>query len=517
MPIKDYTLKNKKNIVFTEDQNEIVEFLIKRQWAFNLAQTGFGKTLTTIAAYVHKFAESKEKMHCIVIIPVSAVKPFTDTFDNILGVPYNLFTSDKKRPREGALFTIFTYSMLSNNLFSKSKSRKIVNEALSYIFDLKNSYDKLWMIADEAHALQSKSTAQYKTVDMIKRLVDGGWFLTATPILNSLQGLYNMVDIVIPGYFGTLEDFFKKYEVVKTEQRWLRDRFGKPVKRTLYETVGYKNLEDLKARFDKIGIVKAKKYDVTFNFRSVKLSEGMLKYYRWAADGIFSGTYIEDKNSKQKELKELQDSAGARLHDLQRVVSNSHPRFKAIKSPDMITDKEMLLINTIREVISKNEATLIFFSYLDTLERVKYILSKVRDSLDISKILEVSGSVEQSKRKLVENSIEPRSVILITSAGTESMNLQKANNIIFYETPFALRQFIQAVGRITRMDSKFEKFNAYILEAEGTIDTYKKLRLIANAEPIKAIIGGGNSLPAEMLMVSILDKQDMKNEFLWKS
>ena len=78
------------------------------------------------------------------------------------------------------------------------------------------------------------------------------------------------------------------------------------------------------------------------------------------------------------------------------------------------------------------------------------------------------------KEKQLKQKLGPRSVTLITSAGTESVNLQRANNLIFYEIPFPLRQFIQACGRITRMDSNYDKFQVYILEAEGTIDTYKK-------------------------------------------
>jgi len=519
MPFKDYTLKNTRNIVFTEDQNEIVDFLIKRQWAFNLAQTGFGKTLTSLSAYVHKFLTA-EKTHCVIVIPVSAVKPFTDTIGNIIRAPYNIFTSEKKRTMDNALFSIFTYSALSNGLFTKSSRKRITNDALDFLFDLKRTHENLWLIADEAHALQNTSTAQYKTINLIKKLMSGGWFLTATPILNDIDGLFNMVDLVIPGYFGNILDFSKDYKIIRTEKIWVKDRMGKAVQRVIPETIGFKNLDVLKERFSKIGIVKSKTYNVKFNYRSTKLSEGMLKYYKWAANGIFSGTEVNKKSgrrTKDAELKETQDAAGARLHDLQRVVSNSHPKFKAIKDPDLVTEKELLLIRTTEEVISRNEATLIFFSYRDSLDRVKYILERIKAKYSIAKILEVSGDVSQSQRKLVEDAITPGSVVLITTAGTESMNLQKANNIIFYEIPFSLRQFVQGIGRITRMDSKYNEFNVYILEAEGTIDTYKKLRLVANAEPIKAVIGGTNALPAEQLVLMLADKKDMKNEYLWRT
>ena len=58
---KDYTLKNKKGYKLTEDQNEVVEALLKNDNFFNFSQTGFGKTLTTITAAVHKMVERREE------------------------------------------------------------------------------------------------------------------------------------------------------------------------------------------------------------------------------------------------------------------------------------------------------------------------------------------------------------------------------------------------------------------------------------------------------------------------
>ena len=115
----------------------------------------------------------------------------------------------------------------------------------------------------------------------------------------------------------------------------------------------------------------------------------------------------------------------------------------------------------------------------------------------------------------VEKLITPKSVVLITSAGTESINLQRANNMIFYEIPFSIKEFIQACGRITRINSEYDKFKVYILEAVGTIDTYKKNRLVANMPAIQRVLGSKNTLSLELAEISLQDIQDMKNEYLW--
>lgn len=506
--MQDYSLKNKRGFVLSEDQNEIVGALLKNDYYFNCAQTGFGKTLTTLTAAVHKAIERKEdEINFILLLPNSAVKAFTDTLSGQLGLPFNIFTASKTRIMKGARFHIFNYSSLPANLFSQNKEK--TNPEFENFKRLYKEKKNLWLIADEAHMLQDPNTNQYKLVLAIRELFIGGWFLTATPLLNHLDGFFYMVDLLIPEFFKSIYAFRNKFQTFEEVSFW-KTSFGRRLRVTKKVAVGYKNLDILKEMFKEIGIVKSKTYDVEFIYRSISLEKDTQTYYKRAAEGLFSGTKI----GKSRKTKSKQDHAAARLHDIQRVVSNSHPDFKRL-GKDHISEKEKLLLKTILEVIERGEATLVYFSYLETLERIKGLLKKYEDKLNISSIFEISGKVSSEVRRRVESAISPRSVVLITSAGTESVNLQKANNLIFYEIPFPLREFIQAGGRITRTDSNFSKFNIYILEAEGTIDTYKKSRILANSGAIKAVLGGSNILPTELLILTSEDKKAMKEEYLW--
>lgn len=522
--IKDYTLKNKKGYRLSEDQNEVVEALLNNDNFFNLSQTGFGKTLTTITAAVHKLVERKdEDIHFVLIVPTKAIKVFRDTLGNILGVPFNIYSAESIKTQKGARFHIFNYSTIGKDVVpSKAsitkaiKAGKEVPKKHNPIFErfkqLKKEHPNLWLIADEAHMLQDPNTIQYRFVKAANTLFIGRWFLTATPILNDLEGLFHMVTLVSPTFsHGSIYAFRNKYMLFEEGSYFITVR-GKRVRKTTTVLVGYKNLEILKERLSKISIVKSKQYDMNFNYVKTELSEGSMKYYKWAAEGLFSGTL---NKGTRKTKKSKQEHAGARLHDLQRVVSNSHPEFQYLKDRNLASDKEALLIKTIKQIVDSNEAALVYFSYLETLDRVKYILNKLKDKLGLTGIYEISGSITTTQRMRVENLITPKSVTLITSAGTESVNLQKANNIIFYEIPFSIREFIQACGRIARVNSEYNTFDVYILEAGGTIDSYKKNRLIANMPAIKNVLGTRNSLPIELANITLKDVQDMKNEYLW--
>ncbi len=66
------------------------------------------------------------------------------------------------------------------------------------------------VIVDEAHALRNRSSANWRLADAIrKRFL---LLLTATPVQNDLDELYNLVTLLKPGAFSTPADF--KHEFV---------------------------------------------------------------------------------------------------------------------------------------------------------------------------------------------------------------------------------------------------------------------------------------------------------------
>lgn len=478
----------------------------------NCSQTGIGKTFSTLTAAVHKIIERwNDDIHFILLLPLPAVKAFEDELNN-LQLPYNIYTANKSRVLLNARFHIFNYSTLPKDVIQKNKRGQVVGVGTNKYFEtfkeLRQKHPNLWLVADEAHVLQDPNTIQYSFVKEIMPLFIGAWFLTATPILNDSEGLFHMTDLLVPGFWGNIYQFKNKYQILEERIIWkwnprLRQRTAQ---RTM-DVVGFKNLDHMAHKFNEIAIIRAQHYDLTFLYKTAVLSPESERFYKLAADGLFSGK--AGNNNKKK------STHGARLHDLQRVVSNSHKDFKQF-SDDIITEKEELLLNTIKDIASAEEAQLIYFSYRETLDRVKTLLQKVKSYCNINNIYEIHGDISQKKRKLVESKLGARDVVLMTSAGTESINLQKANNLVFYEIPFALRQFIQACGRITRVNSTYNDFKVYVLEAENTIDTYKKNRIVANSELIKYILGGSNALPTDLLQVSLDDVNAMKDELLWR-
>jgi superfamily II DNA or RNA helicase len=522
--VKDYTLKNKQNIVLTQDQNEVVEALINNPRFFNCSQTGFGKTITTITAAVYHYMNNLEEgkdFDYVIVCPTVANRAFINLFQNIFAIPYNIYTAQNFKEMKDAKFHIFNYSTLTGNLIKK---KKVVNNvplvewvdnlqtATPYIEKLTELYKRnpnLHLILDEAHALQDFKSSQYIVMNSLAPLFKGIWALTATPVLNDIEGVFYMTELVKPQHFKNIYRFRNKYVKTQDVEFWhynRKTRRRELVKRK--QAIGTQNEDELRREFGEISIIKAKQYNLDFQYRETSMTDEDAKFYKLAADGLFKDDSKEHKSKGKGDKSDY----GARLHDLQRVVSNSHPNFTQDKD---ITEKEILLIKTIKEIIDRNEGTLVYFSYLDTMRRVESIVKKYQRELGIVNLSSISGSTDQKTRSKISKELDRKHVVFITSAGTESIDLEKVNNIIFYEIPFPIREFIQAAGRITRTNTKYGKQTIYILEVKNTIDTYKKLRIQSHIGIISGILGGTNTLPIEMINLDYDDRESMKKDLLW--
>lgn len=480
----DYTIA--KDFPLTDEQNEIIDWVIKKSQAVCAAQTGIGKTLTMSTAALH-LTNIYSDLHFIIICPQKAVKAFRRELTR-LRVQFNEICSSNKRFSLNARFTVLTHTM--------------VEKHVQEIIDLRSRY-RLGCIVDEAHAAQDPDSKFYKIMMRLRPMFAIFWGATATPLKNDITGLYWMIHLVSPGYLGSWQSFKMMYLITKVDTiRQKIIRGGKPIylERKVEDIIGYKNIEHLKKKLDDIIIIRQLQYNLKFNYVKIPLTKEEEHYYLMAGAGLFM-------------KEETKDVWAARLHQLQRIIDNVHEQH--ITNKNTFSSKEKCLMKVIMDLMKKREPILIYFDYKDALERIKYILDETKSFLNISQVLVVSSEVSQKQREKVEEQIDNGTIVLVTQAGTESINLQKANTIIFYDIPFAIQTFIQMVGRVTRMDSKYDHQDIYFIEAEGTSDTYRRILLQMNGQLINQIFGKVNTLPLEMKFIDKKISKQLRNALLW--
>lgn len=417
----------------------------------------------------------------MIFCPKKANTSFQHELEDRIQEPYSMYTAEKKIENEEARYIIFNHTTM--------------HKYESYIKKLSEEYN-IMSIVDEVHIMQTNKTKQSKTLRRLRKYFSCVVGLTATPILNNKEGLYYIIDFIRPNFFGnftTFEKRYLKYELKKIRRGRRTIRFK--------DYTGFKRKKELKKKLGLVCQIRKREYDLDFYYRKVDMDSELWDEYVQAGRGI-----LEDTEDGIKDF-------GPRLHDLQRVVDNVHEEINQVE----LSNKERLLLKTVRdEIINKNQGCLIYVSYKATESRLKRLFEEYEDNIGYNNLYRITGSIKQSERDYVEDNLGRKDVVIINEAGTESINLGEVNNIVFYDIPYAIQVFIQAVGRITRLDTEYDKQNVYILEVKETIDTYKRLMIQDNTRIVKEILGGNSNLPKDIKNISNKYKKKLRRKLLWK-
>lgn len=447
--------------------------------------TGFGKTLTNCTAMLWLLLRYKDT-HAIMLIPQKAVKAFKRELTEKLRVPFNTLSSGKAEMQAGARITLITHTSLKKHM--------------DYITELRKSH-RLLLLVDEAHVLSSKDSKIYQMLASIRHYFSICWFATATPLKNNIEGLYWLMYMLDPRIFGNWYSFKSNYLVIdKHPITRLVGKGKNKYRKTVWteEIVGYKNLDTLKKILDMYIIIKQKPYNLEFLYHKTELTESEIEPYLEAGEGLLRET--------------AEDSFAVRMHDLQQVVDNINEKYRV---RDRMSSKEQVFIKLIAKKMREHHPTLVYCDYNEVIDRLELLLKASKKITGVKQILKITGDVSLKNREKVETQIEDGTVVLITSAGTESVNLQKADSLVFYDIPFSILTFIQAVGRVTRMDSKFNKQYIHIIEASGTIDSYKRYLVQINGGLIMSMFGKMETLPLEVGQVDRNVTRVLKQGLLW--
>lgn len=475
--IQDYTLS--KEFPLKQEQNEMIDFAIRKPYAVISGQTGLGKTYTAVTLATQLMLKNRDLV-TVIIAPPKALISFEKELTEKLKVKYSIISTEKTLKIPNSRFIL-----ISNTCISKS---------VSLLGELYKNY-KILGIVDESHnGLQNPRSSMYKQFIQIRRIFCILYFLTATSCKNNIEGMYWMITLLNPHLLGTWSNFKYNYLIINRKQVTQTTKNRQKVKRHIEEIVGYKNIEQLQRILNEIIIVRQKQYNLEFSYHTTHLNEIETKNYLNASSGKMS--------------EKAKDFWSVRLRDITFVVDNVSGEIEQ----EEMSNKEKLLLKVLLQNIKDNKPTIIYCEYVSVLERLDYLIKLFKRSLGIVDTLIIKGGVSMNERKRIQEVISVDKPLLITSAGGESINLQKANSIIFYDLPYDIAKIMQIIGRITRVDTEFDKQYIDIIEAFGTTDTYKRLCMEKNMKLIESLFGKMNTLPYstydnEQKFMSILRRQ----------
>lgn len=322
-------------------------------------------------------------------------------------------------------------------------------------------YDML--IVDEAHKLKNKKTSNYQFVNELKKKYC--LLLTATPVQNDLDELYNLITLLKPGQLGAQGNFQANFVVQKRvpkNQEVLQQELSKIMIRNRRGDGG---VEFTKRIVQNIMLTLSPEeqalYDGVIDFVKGRYEE---------AQGNGSVASVLALVTLQREVCSSRDAVFITLVNLFKKTEEDSPlrpriwelveKIRSITS-NTKADKVLELINEIQDKV------IIFTEYRATQE---YLLRFLREN-GISAV-PYRGGMNRGKKDWMMDLFRDRNQVLIaTEAGGEGINLQFCNHIINFDLPWNPMRVEQRIGRVHRL-GQTKDVKIYNLSTKGTIEEH---------------------------------------------
>lgn len=363
---------------------------------------------------------------------------------------------------------------------------------------LDSQYDMV--IVDEAHHLKNKRTLAHQLVSRLKKKYI--LLLTATPVENNLDELFNLITLLQPGHLDTAASFKKKYV---TRGDPLKPRNPEHLKKLVREVM-------VRNRRSQTGVISARRHA---EIVEVTLSPEEMAFYRRLTSFI-RGHYSQKVGGatggvNQFVLKTLQREVGssieAVLPTLAKIAANENnpPALRHLTEAlaaqaERLTQraKAGALVRLLEKI---QEKALVFTSFRKTQRFLADMLR--REGLEVA---ELHGGMRRAeKEKNVQSFYESARVLVSTENGSEGRNLQFCNIMINYDLPWNPMRIEQRIGRIHRLGQTKDVY-IYNLSAAGTVEAHILELLDAKINMFQLVIG-----ELDMILGNLHEKRDFED------
>lgn len=364
-----------------------------------------------------------------------------------------------------------------------------------YQFLIENRGPNFMVVYDECQEFKNHKSGVHFGASSIARAASRVYGLSATIIKNRLDEAYSIFKVIVPGLFGSESKFESEFAVKR------RIKIGN---RFINKVTGYKNLKEFKERIDPYFLIR-KTSDVASELPSliskkivVDMTPAQRNLYAQALSGDIYKKVVENKFREITELVERKEAAGEPLTEKEekafilvskrydesltsagleknkvaalsycQMVSNGPGWLNALDAPGE-SAKEDEFRRLFDQELS-DEKVIVFTRFKSGIHRLEEIL----DDLGI-KHTKVTGDVKGDGRDLARARFQDgdTSVIFITQAGSAALNLQTANVLLFYDTPWSYGDLYQTIGRAQRIGSKHSHIYLIHLVSRGSVDDH---------------------------------------------
>lgn len=453
-----------------EFQQQGISFLTHVKSGIIGDDMGLGKTVQTMGAAHMLWKQGKVKK-VLVICPSSLKYQWSSEIEKFLGHT-NIVIDGKNTKEKNKAFLKF---INGDYLFG------IVNyELVRSMSDMMKEFHYDVIIADEAHRLKNRGSITYKAVNSLPSTYR--FASTGTPLQNNVEELYALVEWVQPGLLGKVTEFRKKYIVYAS-------KFGRR-----FVPIGNKRLGELRRIISPYMLRRLKK-DVAkdlppmiFHRRDVEMNNAQANLYNkiqedfltlleelssQQVDGQYDqeGNWVEEKRKKEDQVLGylymmvassdhpallLMGQSGMSKHYLEHIPEN-------VKSPKLTE-----LVDICKERMEAGINKIVIFTQF---AKMQTLIEQELSNLGKVALLNGSMSSAQRQEQLETFRTNPEyKFFVLTDAGNYGLNIQFANTLVNYDSPWNPATFEQRAGRVHRIGSTHNVVDIISLVTLGTID-----------------------------------------------
>ena len=316
------------------------------------------------------------------------------------------------------------------------------------------------VVVDEAHSVKNAKTLKHNLVkNLPKRNL---LLLTATPVQNNLKELYNLTELIHPGYLGTWEQFSNTY-VTDSHHTAIRPAMRESLQRVLSKLVIRTTRNDVR-KYIKFTDRVPHTLILTPTSQESKLYDALtcIVKDRYETGGNTLALMIYQRLASS--------STEASKRALYKMISEkmiSESRYQQLCSLANEISEDSKLTSLLEIMQNKTSKFLIFTEFYATQD---YIVENLRENG--YKVTLFNGKMDSAeRRKSVTRFKEDSQVMVSTSAGGEGQNFQFCHNVVNYDLPWNPMRVEQRVGRVHRIGQQndVEIFNFAL---SGTIEAY---------------------------------------------
>jgi len=468
-------------------------------------EVGLGKTIEA-GLVIKEYLARNVVQRVMVVTPAALVEQWREELATKFGLPGFVSSADAEFRAAGA----DAWQRFPLLIASLATARRAENRArLADIpFDL--------IVVDEAHHLKNRNSASWKFINELQRKYI--LLLTATPVENNLDELYNLITLLKPGQLKTPREFRKQF-VVSGDPRLPKNR-GQ-----LRALLGDVMVRHTRSQVN-IKLLPRQANTIRLNLSAEENSfyQAVSAYVREHLKGHASADERENE-AAENDAPALRQVDRFALLTLQREIGSSpaaaEPTLRSLAArardgeallalADQSTQVsawakadalEKLLATILRDPAEK---AIIFTHFRRTLTLLAERLRKLGISLVV-----YHGEMDiPSKNQAIDDFEHRAQVLLSTEAAGEGRNLQFCRTLINFDIPWNPMRIEQRVGRIHRIGQTRE-VRIYNLSARGTVEDYLLEILDQKLNMFELVIG-----EMDMILGQLSDERDFEDLLL---